>query len=629
MKTRLPRNARIDATYAGTHTVKVPLWPYLVTPVSAVGLWAGSAGGHLLWSDQPGWPAAGITVAGAALTGLVWRAAAARGIVRRWTTTLVTGGASFWALGSMLAGPWERPWLDMWLLGGVTASVAMASLRLLAAARGEDVEPAGGGLFDAVKSLKDARISRPRVDGARASVDVELADGGTMKELANERDTIASVLDVGPNAVRVVPNPDSVKRGRITAVPVDQLRTIKPWPGLTAPGGSMADPIDLGITEDGDPLLLHLPGDHDAERVSTHVLVVGTSGAGKTEFLLMLAAETLSRRDAELHMADPRKGAQLPEWVRTGAARLASTPTEVTDLMADMVGDIARRAGQIGGHGHKQWTAGCDRCPPYRVTIIDEAAGAMDSVIVDLTESARSAGISLVLGLQRATFDRFPTSARANIGAVFCFGVKRPEDAEAALSEATIDAGAAPWSWGNTRPGYLYAEIPDVEPERWSMPCRAYFAGEDARTAAVAPFLPGGTPAPAREEKPVHDDDQADEQPAERNQAYDADAPPDDVDPSQPITVPAGLPRIAFGALREPPMGTQEARDFLRQYLADAADAGMERIRPADLTDVISATGKGSSWLRKELDRLSEPGPDQLLVKTDRGVWRIRVPEPA
>lgn len=75
-------------------------------------------------------------------------------------------------------------------------------------------------------------------------------------------------------------------------------------------------------------------------------------------------------------------------------------------------------------------------------------------------------------------------------------------------------------------------------------------------------------------------------------------------------------------------MGTEEARAWLRQYLTDAHDAGVTQVRPGDLADVITATGKGASWVGKELRRLCD-GPDALLQKTDHGVYKIRIPEPA
>lgn len=622
-----------DAGLASVHQVKMPLWPYLVTPASSAGLWLATAGAHAWWADTPatvGGAAAGLTLAGTALTALTWRAATARGVVRQYVATLATGLGSLWTVGAVIAAPWSRPWLDMWLIGAPAVSIAMAAMRVLRSGTGEEpAAAAGGGLAEAVKSLRNAAVSKPTINGAKATAAVTLEAGTPIRELANDRDALASALDVPPSAVRVIPDPDSARRSRVEVVPVDQLREMIPWPGLSAPGGSIAEPIELGRMEDGEPLRLWLPGDHAAGRNAAHYLVVGMSGAGKTEVILNIAAEVISRPDAELWLADPRKFDQLPAWAIQGAARTAGSEDDTNDLLDDLYADIAGRARQIGAHGHKQWVRGCRQCPTYRVAIVDEASqvAAGNPLVTELTEAARSAGISLIFGLQRASHDRFPTSARANIGGSICLGVDKDVDASMALSEATLDAGAMPWLWKASRPGYLYAEIPGTDPERWIMPCRSYVADEHVRSAAVAPYIsqPATSPQPqtVRQEQPtMHDNDQD-----EPNLALSLGDPPDDVDPSQPIRIPPGLPRIPLD-LRQPPMGTEEARQVMEQYIFDLHDAGRAVVRPTDFGDVIATTGRGHEWVRAELRRLST-GPDAMLRKTDRGLWRIRIPQPA
>ncbi|MBM0274151.1 FtsK/SpoIIIE domain-containing protein [Micromonospora tarensis] len=495
--TRMPKNAGYDGV-ATVHTVKVPLWPYLVTPVSAVGLWAATAGAHAYWSGNPataGAAAAGLTLAGTALSALTWRAAAARGIVRQAvaTVTCVAGGA--WTIGATLSAPWSRPWLDLWLIGAPTASIAMGVIRVLRSGQSGDGEQ-GGGLAEAVKSLRGARLGRATIDGARATAPVVLDAGTTAGDLAGDRGALASALDVPATAVRVIPNPDSARRAKVSVVPVDQLRETRYWPGPSAPGASIADaPVELGVVEDGEPLSLWLPGDHKAGRNSAHLSVVGMSGAGKTELVLNLCADVLTRNDVKLIVTDTRKGDQLPEWLRLGAHETYLDPESAEDYIEDLPRLIAQRARHLGQRGLKQWVKGCGL--PYLVVVNFEAARLVvdNGTFVDVSESARSVGIFLLVELQRATHDRFPTSARANISAKVCLGVERNTDAEAALSESTLDAGAAPWEWKNSRPGYLYAEFPGVDKERWSMPARAFIArSEDDRAAAIAPYRPVTAP---------------------------------------------------------------------------------------------------------------------------------------
>ncbi|MBM0274150.1 hypothetical protein [Micromonospora tarensis] len=88
------------------------------------------------------------------------------------------------------------------------------------------------------------------------------------------------------------------------------------------------------------------------------------------------------------------------------------------------------------------------------------------------------------------------------------------------------------------------------------------------------------------------------------------------------------MPRLAFGQLRKPPMGTTEARAWTRDYLLRLHAAGTTEFSPAELGDVIEATGLTASWVSKELRRLCS-GPDAILRNTERGIYKIRITEPA
>lgn len=622
-KTKLPH------TYGGETTtihIKHSLMPYLIPPATSGVIWAGVAGAHKLWIDSQGWAGAGIAVAGIGLTALTWRAAKPRGEVRRLVATCCAAGASVWVLGSTLAGPWERPWLDMWLAGTAVATAAFGILRVLRAVRGEDVDisqPAeavrDGGLMDAVRSLKNATIGRTKVVGARAVAEVEMPPGDTIAELAADRDAIESALDVRPGAARVIPSPTSVRRGRLEVVPIDQLAVPPVWPGLSAPGESIAEPIVLGVAEDGEPVTIWLPGDVRAHRNAAHYLVVGMSGAGKTELLLTLAAEVISRPDAELWFADARKGPQLPDWLKTGAARIGMSEDDAHAMLEDLLADVTRRAKWLGQRGFKQWTPEVGRQGlPYRVVIIDEASSvaAGNKMIADLTEVCRSVGISLVFGLQRASYDRFPTSARANVGGSLCLGVESADDAAMALQESTMAAGARPWLWKAEQPGMVYAEVPGTDKARWPLPCRTFIVDENDRATAVVAFLRRDFVDAQEETEETKEMDALD-----KLVAYDA---PDDVDPSKPIVPPAGA-RIELPLGRQLP--PQQARDALVSHLYDLMDAGHDVVRPAELGDVLVATGMGSSWLRKALNELCA-GDSPMLARTERGVYRLLVPEP-
>jgi hypothetical protein len=127
----------------------------------------------------------------------------------------------------------------------------------------------------------------------------------------------------------------------------------------------------------------------------------------------------------------------------------------------------------------KEWTPGCGLL--FRYVFLDEFASIateVEEIFIDLAESVLSVGILLIPMFQRATGDRFPTSARAMFGAQICFGVKTPTDASMALSDEVLEAGAAPWIWQNRCAGYHYNDSPGVEDHERSEPCRTFKPNE-------------------------------------------------------------------------------------------------------------------------------------------------------
>lgn len=626
-------SARTKLQLPRDHDVPVTAWlPYAVTPCCTVLAMPAALIAHHAWADQP-WAAVGLTVAGAGMTGYTWLAARPRGPMVRATATGMTAAASLWALGATISGPLAHPWIDTWALGGLVMSAMVAVNRLMRRG-GDEVERSAGGalgqLGDQVRALRDAKVSALKTTGARVTASIEASPGTPFSKVAAAREEIESVLDVRPGSVKLVQSPDSTRRGQVVVVPVDQLRDPITWPGPTAPGRSIADaPSVLGTVEDGEPLQLWLPGDAGRQRNNTHLLVVGMSGSGKTELLLNLAADLLTRTDAEVWVTDPRKADQLPEWLREGAHRFSSGGRAVRATIEELPALIAKRAGILGRAGHKQWVKGCGI--PHLTVFFFEAAGVLmdaDS-IVDVAESARSVGMSLVFEVQRATYDRMPTSVRSQLGSRICLGVQQEDDATQALSEETRDAGASPWMWRDQFPGYLYAELAGTPRTRWALPARSFVAAsERQRAEAIAPWLRGGqSPPPAAvvvaSAGPLEADDIDEPEPPQTdNGAWDPTDPPDDVDPSQPL--PEADPDAVM-AFSPPPrrMTPAEAREALRTHVLLLADAGLEVVQPADLADVLEVTGRSGSWLYGQMQELCE-GTDALLHHAEHGHYRIR-----
>ncbi len=620
-----PHNDGYDTAW----TVRLPLWPYLVTPIACLLALPGSWLAHHFFGtgEAAGWTGFFLALACVALVAFTAWASRPRGsVMRSMATGNVVAGCA-WAVPAVLSGPFNAVSMAAWTVGTVVLSAAVAVYRIMRQARGEGqptvLEGEFGELGAAVKQLRDAAISRPVINGAKATSQVELPHGRTFDEVEGARAQIASALDVPATAIRTERDPESERRGTLSVVPVDQLKHALPDPGLSAPGGSIALPVVLGRAEDGDDALVILPGDPDVHRNAVGVMgVVGMSGSGKTELLLRLLAEVASRHDADLFIADARKGGQLPAWVSRAAKKSALGLEAAEDLLEDLPDRVRARAKALGERGYKQWEEGCGI--PFEVVVVFEASAvvARSTTVVDLAESVRSVGICLILELQRATYDRLPTSARSNITTWVVLGVQGEDDAEAALSEETIAAGARPWAWKSAKPGYFYLEWMGRDQALWASPNRSYISTDLDRERMIAAALgwTGPAPVPAAPGAPA-----APEPEAPLNDAIDPDDPPDDVDPSVPITVPDGMPRMPIGD-DEPAMAPDEARAVLEERLDALLAAGQDTFKPQQMGGVISKTGMSASWIHKQLQLMCQ-GEQPRLRKTGRGTYRILAPE--
>lgn len=628
--------------YGSVHTVRIPLWPYLVAPLFCLVALPATWGVHRAYgtsASSAGWT--GFSVALAAIGALVFTALLSRprGVVMQVMATVNGLLACAWMVPAILEGPFTKPMVGFWLLGTIFISFDCALYRIMRQARGDDgahgqvLNGEFAELGDAVKQLKGVRFGRPVVEGAKVTSAIEAQPGRTFSEVAAAKAEIASLLDVPATAVRTPPNADSERRGSISVVPRDQLRDPIPDPGVEA-GLSIADPVTLGLSEDGTPAQIILTGEPVLQRNAVGVMsVCGMSGSGKTELNLRLLKEVTTRYDNDTFVIDCRKSGQLPPWVRRAAKKVVSGKEEALDFLDDVELEIGRRSDALGARGFKQWVKGCGI--PFQTYVIFEASSiVMQSNIVDLSEAVRSVGMCIVLEHQRMTWDRLPTSARSNITTHICLGVHSEGDAEGALSEDTVDAGASPWKWQAGKPGYFYLEWAGRPQETWSAPCRAFIQDDADRAAEVgavlgwnddvperaAPVQAYVPPAPRGGQEPDHreDDDSDDDVPP----GVDPEDPPDDVDPAEPIVIPPDMPRFPIGDSR-PAMTPAEAVGVLRQFVMDAEAANVPYLRPQDCSDVLAQTGQSGSWLQNKLKVMCDEGRLRMPREGERGVYRI------
>ena len=597
--------------------------------VAAAGLAAHAALGRRL--PDAAWGTAAVLAGTAALTGLAWGYSHAREAILRWHTTTVTALSGLAVMVSLIVGP-ARPWL--WAEGLLFAFVAASwNLRRLDVVRGEGhdihTQAAKSGLDDLI-GLPGAKARVRSVDGPRREVEVQTAGGQDYSDVQKAAARVNALAHLPPNSVRAVADPDDSSKARMVMVTEDVLKHMLPWPGPSAPGGSIALPLRHGLYEDGLPAQLWLCGNwtptrgRDVEpRNGVHLLIMGISGAGKTITALILAVEILTRADAVMIWVDVVKGAQSAGPVKDAVASFVNDRAAAKQLFVGLRRAVEYRAQWLGERGFREWWPGCGI--PFLVVWVEEASQAIpdSDVVTRLTEACRSVGISLVLSMQRASADNIPSSARSNMGAAMCFGVNEKtggqSDAQFALSEETIAAGARPEAWGTSKPGYHYLEAPGVPADRWSMKARSFYEDDGPLQAAVAAYAhlrpqldagtaaaigdvfeagrPGRTPAAttAGDVMPRPDD-------------YEDDLPDDDgdgewvvppqpepdlaerIDPRAPIPEWIG-PDIDLGPADDgrPPMSPDDRMAAFKNILVGFLERGQEEVQMGELVDAWQA----------------------------------------
>ncbi|MEU8623288.1 plasmid transfer protein TraB [Streptomyces sp. NPDC048669] len=630
---------------------------------------------HTAWGNSP-LAAIGMTAASVALVGATWFASEGTKTPRRIHATLSTAVGTTYLTVATFTDPLGATQLSWLAMGG---AVAAASWNIRKAMRvNVDPKTADSGAAETgvlVKAIGNAKVAlrgKPTVEPNKVTAPLQLAAGQvTSDELGNRIKHIAGELGVSPNSIRIVPDPDRADQVTLVVVPKDELKTSTVWPGPSSPGGSITDPIHIGIYEDGEVAVLWFPFDEKTKRNGTHFLAAGMNGSAKSTGISVAMTDALTRPDVIVWAVDPSKGQQtfapfLPhlDWVEMTEAG----GNEMIDALSQV---ITARADTLGRHGYKNWTPDAfDQLGmPYMIVWIEEAAKFFrnGTEMEGLVMEARSAGISVIISLQRPSATSMPTDVREQLGGVLCFGVKGSTTADMALPDDVRDAGARPEAWENRKPGYAYLVAPGVDEERYATPLRTYLIDDDQirGTLAVIPRTPvdpvtaaaagdayanrtrydadtalTSTDSPRQETIIMTKDDTkaAEKALLEKQVDREIDAavggdPDDDgyvpdVDAEQEIAPPAET--WSFGQAETPvPDQTPEAgMEALMAMLADFRGEEREFIGPKDFGPYGkgSRIGRARSWVSGALGDLSDAGIH--LSETDQpGVYRLLYPE--
>ncbi|WP_128428305.1 plasmid transfer protein TraB [Streptomyces cyaneus] len=465
--------------------------PHLPPWLAVGGLGLAGGGASLMWAGSAG-AAVGLTLSSVALTAVTWWAGRSTSAQRRLHSAITVAAGSAWFTAASLAGPLSGPLPDLYLMGGATVALSW-NVRMMLRTSDASGENSDKGLLAKV-GLARAQIGMAKVEPNRVTAPVALEAGEqTNEDVTKALARIASALDLPTSAVRYTPDAGSARRGELVIVPEDMLSEVVEWEGPSNLGGSIADPLDLGRYDDGAPLLIWLPGDPDAGRNSTHLLIAGGTGSGKGDTALNLLTEILSRRDVIVMFSDP-KAFQDFAPLRPGLDWGVEGGTD-TEVMVEAVNAaIPARTRWLGAHGYRQWTpaaaqqqndpehtcradgraCGCEGMP-FMVAWFEEAANTLralgDDAFTGIAQEARSAGISLIVSLQRPSYDQMSTSTRASLPSVIALGCDA-RDEGFSLPDEVLAAGAHPGAWGNRRPGYCYVVSPGIPEDRYPSPAR-------------------------------------------------------------------------------------------------------------------------------------------------------------
>lgn len=632
---------------------------WMLTPpwITAGGLYAAAEAGHLLLAGDPinlAWGAVGLTCSTGTLALVTHIAGQARGPVVRIHATATVGAGGAWMIIGTIVGPIHQG-LALTYLGVAGTLAASWNIRRLLRGQGDtDQRPSRWDeISDSVQTLK-SKVGAIRVEATTAKVELGIPDGVTAAEVQADAPRLEQLLGTKPGGVRVVTDPDDASRVELHITPVDMLREMIPWPGPVAAGRSVSVPVALGRYEDSEDVALVLPGIFGRQSMS-HVLVVGMTGAGKSELLQVLVAELGTRRDVVIDYLDVAgKAEQTVGPIRQAIRTLVTDRVEAERYLRLRLCEVPDRARVLAAQGMREWREGAT--VPFEIIIIDEGASLVSesSDFVEIVRLFRSVGILVVVGMQRATYDQMPTSARANFGTVLCFGVRTAADAKTALSGETIDAGAAPENWRNRKPGYLYLEAPGVDPDRYAMPARAYLAqaGDVERILGEATHLryqvdpaattikpPGsgtaagvgpaaGPPAAGEDHDPEGSRKGGETSHPDDGLSY---TPPDGVsaeldraDPDADLTIPESMDMNRLLGPPLPVLTAEQAEEmfdtFIRSY-RDASGGGQFRRRDLLAAGVVQATGRRQGWISGALGRRVDAGVLVRIGDREDGIY--------
>lgn len=417
---------------------------------------------------------------------------------RNAATAFVTGMGAWLALATA-AGPLTSQMIWGLIFGGsflcLTWNIRYAGITPTNKHDGVKTGPVDS--ISEVKGLKGTVTSKVKkiVDKAGERVEIILNHPGgknTTKDVRKRRDNIAGLHTVGPDSVRISEVPGRGDQTKITVRVVNPTTDIVSYPGLSAPGKSIADaPLRTGKREDGQDSGHWVTGNDETSRAASATLYTGMTGAGKTEAFILAMLEMISRTDcAPPIIADPEKFMLSFGHIMDVLDLAADGPDATGRLVSNLPDAMRYRAKLLGSLGfHKGWTPEAYR--KHRIPVqpihVEEAAGylANSQEFQKAITLCRALGMPVSASLQVAGYKQIDRAVRSQFGNSLAFGVRERQDAVFALMNETLNAGADPSRWGNNHPGRHIAEVTGVPSDQWPMTHRTFKITDEELQATI------------------------------------------------------------------------------------------------------------------------------------------------
>lgn len=332
----------------------------------------------------------------------------------------------------------------------------------------------------AVKRLKDKA-------GERVEIILNHPGGkDTTSDVRKRRDNLAGLHSVGPDSVRVSEVPGRGDQTKVTVRLVNPTTDTVTYPGLSAPGKSIADaPLRTGKREDGQDSGHWITGSDEMSRAASATIYTGMTGSGKTEAFILAVLEMISRTDcAPPIVADPEKFMLSFGHIMDIFDLAADGPDATGQLVSNLPDAMRYRAKLLGSYGfHKGWTprAYKDYGIPVQPIHVEEAGGylANSPAFQKAITLCRALGMPLSVSLQVAGYRQIERAVRSQFGNSLAFGVRERQDAVFALTDETLRSGADPSRWANNHPGRHISEVTGVPSEEWAMTHRTFKITEE------------------------------------------------------------------------------------------------------------------------------------------------------